>query len=255
MKKTMVLAAVLVLSGFLSGTTQGFQVKSETAPAGPAASQKEATALSSEVCPRYRWMNWGSYFSYYAQDVSACNTVNFNSTASNLPSSGNCTSGGAGCYPTFTKTGLLISRTDDPGMNGYGHGVAGPEGRKRGRLLRGPNNRPWPGQSTRLDVTHFDDFEIEFLSPDGGTVLQAQVMIIDARIEGSPEPKEKLGRALEILPFSNPRPPVNGSVGDVEPVSGRPHAYMFTYTPMPTNGSAPVPVDIEIITHHQTPGH
>ena len=263
MKKKTIRAVSLVVFGFLIDIAHGFQEESATkpvtptdaaSPTDPAAPDEKEASIVSEVCPRYRYMNWGSYYSYYAQRVSDCGAVTFNSTSPSLSSSGNCGTGGAGCYPAKMMNGLRVDRADDPGLLGYGNGEPiGGEGRKRGRLGRGPNNKPWPGQSDKLKVTHFDDFEINFMAPDGTTTLQAQVMVVEAEIIGAPETKAKLGRALEITRFMNPRNPVNGSVSIVSPISGRPYAYEFIYTP--TTGSNLDPVTIEIITHHLTLGH
>ncbi len=84
-----------------------------------------------------------------------------------------------------------------------------------------------------------------------GQARQAQVMVIKARVTETGEVTGLFGRGNEIHRFPHPRAPEEGTVGAVTPISGRPHAFEFEYTP--SNGEPPFM--IEIITHHSTPGH
>lgn len=249
----------LLMTGLLGDTANRVLAQDDQVAAAKASADPGATDLAGTVCPRYIWMNHGSYYSYYSQRANDCGAVNFDSTSNSLSTSGDCNNG-TGCYPTLVakdERGERVNRANDPGVNGYGHGLpAGGEGRKRYVLTRGPNNRPWPTlppNSSALTVQHVDDFEIDFLSPDGTTTLQAQVMVVKAKITGSSDPMALIGRANEIHPRPAPffQTLTAGSVvGPVTPIPGRPHAFTFDYTP--SAGGPAVP--IEIITHHTAPG-
>lgn len=261
MKTRMMFVLWLLMTGLLASTVNRVLAQEEKAP-DEAAADHATLALTARVCPRYIWMNHGTYYSYYSQRVNDCSSVNFDSTSNSLTTTGNCNNG-EGCYPTFIgkhERDQRLDQADDPGISGYGHGhPPGGSGRKKYVLQRGPIHRPWPGQASALAVRHIDDFEIDFdiESPAGKTPVQAQVMVVNARIPASSDPiaskMAMIGRANEIHPRPAPfhESPTAGTVGAVTPIPGRPHAFTFDYTPI---GGGAV-LKIEIITHHETPGH
>jgi len=220
-------------------------------PGAETAAPAEAT-IAGSVCPRYIWMFNGTYYSYYSQKSPSCFPVNYDSTSASLATWTSCLTGGPGCIATRQARGDDGAAVDatDPGIKGYGAGQPVGKGDKRGRLVRLPGSRPWTAQATKLAVSHVDDFEVNFKLPDG-TLVQAQVMVIKAKIAGSTDKEELLGRGNEILRFNNPRPPTAGTVGEVTPIAGRPHAFELEYTPK----EGGTPVTIEIITHYSTLGH
>ena len=246
----------LLMTGLLGDTANSVLAQDEKAPAAEASADPAATALAGTVCPRYVWMNHGSYYSYYSQKVSDCAPVNFDSTSDSLSTAGDCvTGGGTTCYQTLVRKnerGERVDRADDPGVNGYGHGLpAGGKGKKRY-----VHPHPWP-VLPGLELQHVDDFEINFLSADGKTTLQAQVMVVEAKVAGSSDPITSkmalIARAIEIHPRPDVffEPPTAGTVGDVSAIPGRPHAFTFNYTRSADGTILP----IEIITHHATLDH
>lgn len=169
-----------------------------------------------------------------------------NSTNCSLPPA-NC-GAGTGCIQTLANH-LRSTATDDPGQNGYGHGLTGSAGAKKLKLGKGSSAK-WPGQANELTVEDFDNFEVNFRDANNQPI-RAQVIVVKATVTNSGVAPALIGRGHEILRNSSGTAPENGWIGPVKEIPGRPHAYSVLYTPF---GEEPA-VEIEIITHHSTPGH
>ncbi|MEQ9411098.1 MAG: hypothetical protein RIK87_25525 [Fuerstiella sp.] len=215
--------------------------------------QKKETTSAVHVCPLYVWMNWGSYCSYYAQENGTCNSTNYDSTNCQLPP-GDCNSS-TNCVQTLLKDGQRVDRPDDPGTNGYGHNKPSPHERRKKHWLGqdkipGSNHRPGADPWEYLSAT--ERFAIKFANPAGGPPVFAQIVVVDIPetiINGRTYPALTVARGWEIhapggIPLQDPN-------ATVQPGSGRPHAFGYSYTPK--NGGDEI--WINIITHHETAGH
>lgn len=204
--------------------------------AGSDPTAQEKTALAVTVCPQYSWMNWGSYCSYYAQEAVTCNPASFDSTSCSLLTGGSCMSASTPpCLQTIA-VGKTVTRLDDPGDEGYGQS-------KKYRLAqdRIPGSLNRPGHEGEPLIAE-ENFLIRFRNPNGGRPIFAQIVIAEV------EPDIRVARGWEI---HNPYRPFQDPNATVTPDTGRPHAFLYPYTPTGGGGA----MQIQIITHNSTAGH
>ncbi len=190
-------------------------------------------AIQTHVCPRYQWMDWGSYQSYYAESTPLCIPTNFDTTDPNPNLGGNCANG-TGCSPTFRGS---KARPFDPGIPGYGK-----PGEPRKREHNGI-----PGGAVGVTVDEADQYVIMFKTPPNRTVY-AQIFIAKVTPLKGDEPPGILVRGIEIDPTAIVRHDYtkwNPGQGPVKPLPGRGRAYLYSH------GS----FDVEIIMHRDTPAH
>lgn len=199
------------------------------------AGAKQSTADGPTVCPKYKWMTYANYCSFYSLAHPTCQPINYDgdcATATN----GDCTDNNPPCITT------IVHRTDDPGDKGYGHPDKPKESKWTGAGFPG-------GMGSGVGITPIEKFVVKFKGKGTGSEdIYAQVFI-GLLWEGA-TPIGVVARGHEIQPVA-----LNTALGDhdytasdaVQPIKGRgrPHAYEYNH------GS----VRVEIIVHYTTSGH
>lgn len=212
---------------------------------GSAAETVPAALLTTNVCPKYRTMNFGSYYTYYSLMCSSCGPTSYNTVNGNL-CPGQCNGNCSTCVDCLTVSApgavshLASLAASDPGTGGYGADLpmGHPEKKKKKKLKFNDIANPTPG----VGVSRIDDFYIKF---QGGmnesTTIYAQVFVVWVKPPiGSGEPGSIVACGIEI------EDPMDDFLdATVTPIAGRDHAYDYQYGDL----------RIEIITHWETEGH
>jgi len=198
-----------------------------------AAPQEEGPGIrySSQICPQYVWMDWGTYCSYYALTFGDCSPLNHDDVNCSL--FGDCMGSGGGCF-------RFAAADRHPGSNGYG-------GVKKAR--RAPTDTIPGFDPAKVAVVKLDDFVIRFTVRGSGPPheVSAQIFIVQVTSKKPDEPPAILARGLEIEPDSGAvRHDYTGSASKgPQKTPGMGHHFTYEY------GQLSIP----IITHERTPGH
>ncbi len=186
--------------------------------------------FTGNVCPHYIWMDWGSYYSYYASMQTTCFPTNYDSTNGSLAGA-NCMSG-SGCQPTY-----FAMRVNDPGNGGY-------QGSKQTELV------DWPEPPSGVTIDEVDDFVIKYKIPGPNVAVYARIFIGVATHTESGR-RGVVVRGTEVVATDdNVRPGhdysrMHPNDSPVKRVPGRDHAFVYEYGNL----------RIEVITNHASPGH
>jgi hypothetical protein len=197
------------------------------------------------VCPIYKWMNYGSYCSYYAmQKGTPCTPVNHNAACS-IPLATSCMDANA-----CVSVERLKTLETDIGKTGY-DGVDDGGGKRKAKKDDEVGGNPHAMKLKK--VKHIFSFLIKFRHPKTGDDFYARIFVAQVvpKLNEDIKAPVVLARGIEIdrndiddndavveLDLPNTEPAV-------KPVSGRGRAYTYHFLGQ----------DVEIIAYKDTAEH
>jgi hypothetical protein len=247
---------------------------------------KDAKTIQGWVCPRFMYMDWGGYYSYYAERGDAepnngCDQVNMDSTSMDHCLDGDCEdNNNQHCQCSlvrFRKNSRSIA-IKDLGKDGYGSPKLSKWFKTHTQLPR-PEGLPPGHRDIELEhnvpnVNNPINMKITYTTEGGDEhYIFAQVFIMNAKKTGAAAFKT-VGRGSEVL--NKETDPTNKDLtqderdramtdglatGDVRP------AFRFDVTKGPDRQLSRKPgelhvfiykrgmLEVPIITHEKTPGH